>query len=61
MRGMKSVYVYETFNREQVSPYFKKRNEALVWERENKRKQKEIIFLMSREMTKKRYNEYFGL
>lgn len=61
MRGMKKVYVYETVSHDAVSPYFQKRNEILAWNRENKDKQKEMIFLMQREMSKKRFNEYFGI
>ena len=44
MRGMKTVYVYETANKDVVSPYFQKRNDALAWNRENKDKQVEMIF-----------------
>ena len=61
MRGMKTVYVYETANKDVVSPYFQKRNDALAWNRENKYKQVEMIFLMKREITKKSFNEYFGI
>lgn len=61
MRGMKTVYVYETVNKDVVSPYFQKRNDALAWNRENKDKQVEMIFLMKREITKKSFNEYFGI
>ena len=59
--GMKTVYVYETANKDVVSPYFQKRNDALAWNRENKDKQVEMIFLMKREITKKSFNEYFGI
>lgn len=61
MRGMKTVYVYETANKDVVSSYFQKRNDALAWNRENKDKQVEMIFLMKREITKKSFNEYFGI
>lgn len=54
---LKKVYVFENLENQNKSPYFQKRNEALKWEKENKNNLNEPIFLMKKEVTKKRYNQ----
>lgn len=60
MYGMKKVYCYETIDGKIVSPYFLTRKIATDWNKEYKEKQTEPILLFKREISKKRYKEYFG-
>ena len=60
MRGMKKVYVYDDINRNHCSPFFKTRNDALKWKRENKENIKEMIFLFTYEVTRKSFLKMFN-
>lgn len=55
----KIVYCFQNVDGEMIGGYFKDRQSALVWEKENKSKYKEPIFLMKREILEKRWKEIF--
>lgn len=59
MKRVKTVYMYKNVDGTMVSDYFKTRNEALAWERENKGKFDEPIFLTKHEILAKRWKQYF--
>ena len=55
----KIVYCFQNVDGEIIGNYFKDRKSALAWEKENKGKFEEPIFLMKREILAKRWKEIF--